>query len=182
MGTCCYFQIIKDADNDVGQLAPEIVTVISQVAGSWLDNIFNSAEHAKDDDKLIPENKPPVSHEASQASASGTRMSYKSVCGSPILSDLGSMEDEVEHAPVSPPPSSPEWEHTSGHGLQPEVGQICMHYKGIRLFLHLGTIKVIFCKDDPPFTLLPLYSESSVHMGPYLVLVKHHIWFLTDSH
>ena len=57
MGTCCCFQIIKDADNDVSQLAPEIVTVISQVAGSWLDNIFNSAEDAKDEDKLISENK-----------------------------------------------------------------------------------------------------------------------------
>ena len=133
--TCCYFQIIKDADNDVGQLAPEIVTVISQVAGSWLDSIFDSAEDAKNDDKLIPENKreKPTRHATSQASASSlsrTRMSHKSVCGSPILSDLGWMEDEVEHAPVSPPPSSPEWEHTSGHGLHPEVGQMSMHYKG----------------------------------------------------
>ena len=86
--------MIKDADNGVGQLAPEIETVISQVVGSWIDNVFNSAEDAKDDDKLIPENKPenPVSHAASQASASGTRMSSKSDCGSPIPSDLGSIK------------------------------------------------------------------------------------------
>ena len=135
--------MIKDADNGVGQLACEIETVISQVAGSWLDSIFDSAKDAKDDDKLIQENKPgkPVSHAASkasasgkdvasEASASGTKMSYKSDRGSPIPSDLGSMEVEVEHAPVSPsPPPAPEREHASGHGLHPEVGKLCMHYK-----------------------------------------------------